>query len=67
MTISKSILVALAAVAAVVFFAGLRDIGAAAASTAAGAQTQAVVAGTTAFLNSLSAEQRPKVLFAFTP
>lgn len=67
MTRSKNIVVALPALAAVVFFAGLRDTGAAVASTAAGAQMQAIVAATTAFLNSLSAEQRPKVLFAFTP
>jgi len=31
------------------------------------AQTQAVVAAATAFLNSLSADQREKVLFSFTP
>jgi hypothetical protein len=31
------------------------------------AQTQAIVSATTAFLNSLSAEQRAKVQFPFTP
>jgi hypothetical protein len=34
---------------------------------AAGANTQAIVTATTAFLNSLSADQRNKVQFPFTP
>jgi Protein of unknown function (DUF3500) len=34
---------------------------------AAGAHTQAIVTATTAFLNSLSADQREKVQFPFTP
>src|SRR5579875_4150413 len=38
-----------------------------AAATPSSDQTQAIVTATTAFLNSLSVDQRQKVQFAFTP
>ncbi len=46
---------------------GARDAHSATTQTAIDAQTQAIVAATTAFLNSLSAAQREKVQFTFTP
>lgn len=64
---SKNILLALIAIAALVFFEKLQDTAHAAPSHAREAQTRAVVAAATEFLNSLTVEQRTKVIFAFTP
>jgi hypothetical protein len=63
---SKNILLALPFVAVVAFFARKRDT-TAAESTAADTQTRKIVTATTAFLNSLSVDQRAKVQFPFAP
>jgi hypothetical protein len=63
---SKTVFLALPFVAVVAFFARTRDT-AVAVSTAADTQTQKILTATTAFLNSLSVDQRVKVQFPFAP
>src|SRR6266568_2139290 len=62
-----SVLFALALAALWGDFGGAGAAPGATTEVAMDAQTQAVVAAATAFLNSLSADQREKVLFSFTP
>lgn len=49
------------------YLRGVGDAQEAALQTTSNAQTRAIVAATTAFLNSLSAHQREKVQFTYTP